>query len=269
MNNWGNRASTYLGESLFLSELSHYYVFAPSAVLIRTAEAELLSTVSIESPALDLCCGDGFFASLIYPSGFEAGCDVSESALQQATKRNIYGCLACADITSEIPFPDAYFNTVVSNSALEHIEDIDDALQEVARVLKPGGRLYTTCGSNFAYEWWPLGHDALNRYLAFQPVYNCFSLQEWERRMGMVGLRVMDHQYYLSKPATQLLMFLDYHFSHVYGISNRTLVGLIIRNMRRVPRNVWSVLWQKLFGGINLLARGAGGGMLIVAEREA
>ena len=267
MNRQFDGIPTHLGESSLLPWLARYYALAPSAVLIRTAEAELLRGVPLESPVLDLCCGDGFFASLIRPSGFEAGCDIGKSVLQQAARRNIYRSLACADITRGIPFPDGYFNTIVSNSSLEHVEHIDNALREIARVLEPCGRLYTTFASHFAYEWWPCSQNALNRYVGFQPVYNYFSLQEWKCRMGSVGLRVVDHQYYLSKVATRLLFFLDYHFSHVYMTSDKTLARLIVRAMRRIPPEVWAKFWVRLFARIKILAQGEGGGLLIAAER--
>lgn len=41
-----------------------------------------------------------------------------------------------------IPFPDASFDAVMANHMLYHIPDRDQALVEIRRVLKPGGRLY-------------------------------------------------------------------------------------------------------------------------------
>ena len=42
---------------------------------------------------------------------------------------------------ARMTFEDAFFDTIVSISALEFVEDIDAASREFARVLKPGGRL--------------------------------------------------------------------------------------------------------------------------------
>ncbi len=39
-----------------------------------------------------------------------------------------------------LEYPDAHFDKVVSVHAIEHIPDIEGALGEIARVLKPGGR---------------------------------------------------------------------------------------------------------------------------------
>ena len=49
-----------------------------------------------------------------------------------------------------MPFPDAHFATVVSNSVLEHIPDVEPVVREVARVLKPGGWFhFCVPGPNF------------------------------------------------------------------------------------------------------------------------
>jgi SAM-dependent methyltransferase len=261
------RLADRIGESRYLLELSNRYAFAPSAVLIRAAEAELLSAVPLEPPVLDLCCGDGYFCSLICPGGVEAGCDLSLPALKKARDLWHYRGVACADVATGIPFANESFQTVVSNSSLEHVNNIDIALQEIARVLRPGGRLYTTFASDLAYEWWPCGRNALDHYLDFQPVFNHFTLEEWERRMVKVGLRVIGHQYYLSKAATRLMMFLDYHFSHVYMTSDRTLARPVVGVMRMLRAALWAKLWQMLFARVRILADGEGGGILIVAER--
>lgn len=113
-----------------------------------------------------------------------------------------YSYLARSDIAQGISFSDDHFNTIVSNTSLKHIEKIDAALREIAGVLKSGGKLYATFASHYAYHWWPCGHDALDRYLTFQPIYNYFHLQEWEDRMGIVGLLVVRHLYYFSKIAS-------------------------------------------------------------------
>ncbi len=41
----------------------------------------------------------------------------------------------------EMPFKDSYFDAVVSVSTLEHIKDLDRAICEIKRILKPAGRV--------------------------------------------------------------------------------------------------------------------------------
>jgi len=42
------------------------------------------------------------------------------------------------DLT-QLSFPDRVFDVVTTNEVLEHVPDLDKALREVSRVLKPGG----------------------------------------------------------------------------------------------------------------------------------
>ena len=54
---------------------------------------------------------------------------------------------------AHIPFPDASFDGVIANFMLYHAPDLDQALNEIQRVLKPGGRLYAaTNGSRHMWQ---------------------------------------------------------------------------------------------------------------------
>lgn len=256
-----------LGKSRHFPSLCSRYAAAPSAVLMRTPEAELLSALPMEEPVLDLCCGDGYFCSLLAPAGVAAGCDFSLSALRQARSRGQYGIIARADVARGIPFRDSAFRTVFSNSSLEHIVDVDRALREIQRLLQKGGRFYTTFASSFAYDWWPCSQEALARYLKFQPVHNYPPLEEWERRIEAAGLHVVSHRYYLSRGATRLTAFLDYHLSRVYITPDRTLARPIVRAMSLVGRGALARLWRAAFTGVRIDSGEFGGGLLIVAER--
>lgn len=261
-------ASKHIGESRFFSKLARYYALTPSAVLIRTAEAELFSEANLESPILDLCCGDGFFSSLICPGSMEAGCDLSVKSLQEAVVRKQYRALACADTTRGIPFRNSFFRTVVSNSSLEHVNDIDSALREIARVLQPGGKLYFTLASHYAYDWWPLSKRAKQDYLRFQPVFNYFTIEEWQKRLDKAGLNVVRYRYYLDRKTTQLLLWLDYYFSRAYIKREGTLTWIIILSLYLIPKLVLRWFWQSWFGHRCIAVEGAGGGLFMVCQRK-
>jgi SAM-dependent methyltransferase len=70
--------------------------------------------------------------------------DVSERMVELARAR-------CVDArvgdVQELPFPDAEFDLVVAAWVLFHVPDLDRGLAEIARVLRPGGRLVTVTNS--------------------------------------------------------------------------------------------------------------------------
>jgi len=61
----------------------------------------------------------------------------------------------------DIPHPGASFDAVIANHMLYHVPDIDKALGEIARVLKPGGTFFaTTLGAENMREL----HELLRRF---------------------------------------------------------------------------------------------------------
>ena len=54
-----------------------------------------------------------------------------------------------------IPFPDDHFDVILSQAVLEHVPDPQLAVNEMARVLKPGGRLYIEAAYQQPGHLWP------------------------------------------------------------------------------------------------------------------
>lgn len=60
---------------------------------------------------------------------------------------------------TDIPFPDAHFDVVSAFDVIEHIPDEKLALDEIFRVLKPGGKFLMAVP---AYEWAWSSHDEIH-----------------------------------------------------------------------------------------------------------
>jgi SAM-dependent methyltransferase len=114
--------------------------------LWRSLECHRFSKEKLVHPVLDVGCGDGFLASVAFGQKLEAGIDLDPGEVQKAATSGSYQKVLCASAT-HLPFPDKSFKTVVSNCVLEHIPNIDGALSEIRRVLKPNGRLMFTVPS--------------------------------------------------------------------------------------------------------------------------
>lgn len=193
--------------------------------LLRAVEARFYQDLlPLEGPVLDLGCGDGHFASVTFPRRLQAGIDPSAGCLAEARGRDAYHMLVRSP-GHALPFPAGHFGTVVSNSVLEHIPDLDPVLAEVARVLRRpdpasghrGGRLiFCVPGDRFtqllffstlfrrlrlegparAYEGY---FDRISRH------HHCDGVEAWQRRLAAAGLELADSFAYFSRRATHAL----------------------------------------------------------------
>jgi SAM-dependent methyltransferase len=108
-----------------------------------------LGSIRPGEAVLDLGCGAGFDAfvagQLVGPTGRVVGIDLSpemlavgEAGLKGADFSNVEFRLAHVEA---LPFPDTSFEAALSNGVLNLIADKPQALREIFRVLRPGGRL--------------------------------------------------------------------------------------------------------------------------------
>jgi ubiquinone/menaquinone biosynthesis C-methylase UbiE len=95
---------------------------------------------------LDVACGPGLVLEALAP-GFDdiRGIDITRAMVERARRRLAAAGVAHARVDEgsayALPFPDGAVDVVVSRLALHHLEEPDAALREMARVLRPGGRL--------------------------------------------------------------------------------------------------------------------------------
>lgn len=89
--------------------------------------------------ALDYGCGAGEIVGALRNRGIDArGCDV----FYEGSYAQVPQALAPFILRMQgdvIPFPNASFDTVISNQVLEHVPDMRVVSREIRRVLKPGG----------------------------------------------------------------------------------------------------------------------------------
>ena len=98
--------------------------------------------------ALDVCCGTGDLALELArrtgPGGEVVGCDFSEPMLrlarEKARDRAVEIRFEWADALA-LPYEDGSFDAVTVGFGVRNFSDLDRGLAEMARVLRPGGRL--------------------------------------------------------------------------------------------------------------------------------
>jgi 2-polyprenyl-6-hydroxyphenyl methylase/3-demethylubiquinone-9 3-methyltransferase len=144
--------------------------------------------------ALEIGCGDGFFSGKLIELGLTVtGVDLSPVGIARAKEHNPSGTFLLADLTQPLPFPDASFDAVWCSEVLEHLFSPLYALQEMHRVLRPGGvALLTT-----PYHGW-LKNLAIamfqfdSHYDPEYPHIRFFTRNTLTRLVGKAGLEVVE-----------------------------------------------------------------------------
>ena len=105
--------------------------------LINDLEVEALTPFARDRDALELGCGTGLILERISDIARRAvSIDLS---IGMAKFSHAKGLIASNASATSLPFPDNSFDLVYSCKVLPHVPDIEGAMREVDRVLRPGG----------------------------------------------------------------------------------------------------------------------------------
>jgi SAM-dependent methyltransferase len=232
----------------------------PSLGLWRAAEIAALREQTYPPPVLDLGCGNGLVTSFVL-SRVDVGLDPNEKELSHAAQRSIYTRLEAVP-AEESRLPDASIGTVVSNSVLEHLPRIDNVLETIARLLRPGGRLIFTAPTEAFSSWLalPLAPYAAWRNAQLQHL-NLWSTEQWCSHLQRVGLQVETVRPYLRRSLVSLWDALE--LLQQVWLFRRRLLSLL---WRRIPLVLFERLAQWA-SHLDLSAPSPGGGRLIVARK--
>jgi demethylmenaquinone methyltransferase/2-methoxy-6-polyprenyl-1,4-benzoquinol methylase len=116
----------------------------------RRWKARLITLAALQpgDRVLDLACGTGDIAFAAAARARRAvGLDITHRMLQLAAQRcgaGLNGPRTVALVTGDmlaLPFGDARFDVVTTGYGLRNVPDLRQAMQEIRRVLSPGGRL--------------------------------------------------------------------------------------------------------------------------------
>lgn len=121
---------------------SHLPVSFPERILARLLSPFIAPGTPEYLPdgkMLDVGCGNGRYLSTMRTLGWKVqGVELSENGVRVCRMTNLpvhHGDLASAG------FPDDSFDLVTVRHVIEHIPEPDSFMAELARILKPGGRL--------------------------------------------------------------------------------------------------------------------------------
>jgi len=155
-----------------------------------------------QGKVLDVGCAYGFMLKK-FPNSFEQfGVDISEHAIAEAKKRVPGATLHVAGAEDELPFPENFFDVVICNDVIEHLEKPKTALENIRRVLKKDEILYlNTPNLNwlrkkvFAYA------DMKEHHISLLPRKALSDL------LSEVGFDIVDHWTYTNSVLSSFIRF--------------------------------------------------------------
>jgi SAM-dependent methyltransferase len=191
--------------------VNNYVGLAPLALVFeRVMECRILTAQQFERPVLDIGCGEGLFAKVLFDGKIDTGIDPNPRELERARELGGYAeLIECKG--DRIPKPDGYYSTILSNSVIEHIPEIAPVLREAHRLLAPGGRMYLTVPSNYfdQYTWISqtlatLGLSGLQRrfrefFNRFWVHYHYYTPERWAEIAREAGFEVVEAYSYAPK----------------------------------------------------------------------
>jgi len=188
-NGWQRSADAWIADMGEHGDFGRRYVLDP----IMLPRALARSPVT----ALDVGCGEGRFCRMLKSRGVDTvGIDPTPALIAAARARDADGVYHEA-AAEHLPFEDGSFDLVVSYLSLIDISNIECAIPEMARVLKPGGSLlianltgFNTAGGE---EGWIKDRNGRRLHYAIDHY-----LQERTMWIEYRGIRIVNHHRPLS-----------------------------------------------------------------------
>jgi SAM-dependent methyltransferase len=185
----------------------------------RLLEARIYQRHDFPRPILDIGCGEGLFASVVFGEKIDTGIDPNPRELERARELGAYEeLIECKG--DAINKPDGHYKTIFSNSVLEHIPDVEPVFREAHRLLAMGGKFYVTVPSHRFDEYSVVNqvlcsvglHGIAGKYRTFfnrfWRHYHYYPLDEWSALAQRSGFSVAEIHTYGSKKLCLLNDFL-------------------------------------------------------------
>lgn len=181
--------------SFYTDQVMGEYGRTPPVIhLQQAAMVRTLRPIAGQRRLLDIGSGAGVGAKLLADTiGIDhVTCvDISVQALSETVKKGFSPLIASAEGTV-LPFRNDTFDVVVIDEVIEHLVDTDSIMNEIHRVLKPGGQLVLST-PNLA-SWF----NRLAMLFGFQPAYSEVS---FKKVYGRPGSGIVGHLRLFTKRA--------------------------------------------------------------------
>jgi ubiquinone/menaquinone biosynthesis C-methylase UbiE len=167
---------------------------------------------------LEIGCGTGRFSALLASSGNDVTLlDLSYFMLLEAQKKIAVPWRGVNSSIYHLPFSLSSFDVIVSINVLNHLEDLETAIQEISRLLKPGGKLIINFSNLFSYYIIPgllvnlskksIGREVYSRWITYRKISDILEKSDLKIVQHIGNVHIPKH---MDFPIVRdLLMFLD------------------------------------------------------------
>lgn len=161
---------------------------------------------------LDVSCGAGEVVQLAAERGLETvGVDISEVVALIAQQKVGIHAHICVSEGENLPFPNKHFDFVTNIGSLEHYCNPDQGVQEMTRVLQPGGKAYILVPNTFSlltniWKAFRTGELSIDN----QPIQRYGTRRDWTLLLEKNGLHVT-HTIKYERPWPRIVADWDYY----------------------------------------------------------
>ncbi|MBZ5582607.1 MAG: class I SAM-dependent methyltransferase [Acidobacteriia bacterium] len=168
------------------------------------------------------------------------------------------GLYVAAD-AARLPFASASFDAVIANHSLEHFEDLEAALREVGRIVKPGGSLYVAVPdastlTDRIYRWLGRGGGHVNAFRrpkdVIGPVERLTGLKHRGTRGLFSSLSFLNNHNFTAPPPKRIALF-AFGDERCLAALMWILRGIDQRRGTRLSRYGWAFYFGRIAGEIN------------------
>lgn len=209
---------------------------------------------------LDIGSGDGWWDYRIQAAGAHVtGIDIHDSRLAIARARNQTERTEYLRMNAEaLEFPDASFNKAVSMCVIEHFEDEDAVLSEIARVLEPGALFVLSADSLTNPE---IRDDERAVHRERYAVNTFYSIESLREKLDQHGFELDQARYILTSKVTVGLARVSWHLddweeSGKPGLSQIGAIGTgVLATVGKVVSDLAEKVAPRPDAGLTILAR--------------
>jgi SAM-dependent methyltransferase len=157
----------------------------------------------LEGRVIDVGCGLQPYRKLLGPKVTEY---VGVDRKSELTHPDIEGD------AMNLPVPDASFDSLMSTQVLEHVTDPVRAVSEMARVLKPGGRILLTCPGTWPhhevpYDFWRFTRFGLEHL--FEPHFSALTIQAQGKTWASIAQMLNLELFHFGKKGQVFIPFVN------------------------------------------------------------